>query len=243
MVITGLPLQNLFPVETTEQALREFESLIKAAEAQKINVAAFRLTLSDAKTLFAPASAATTYALIRPPLEMLRAALTPYIWIEGEAAARHNWNGVQPDPRASGGAFLHLERPAAPAGTLYQARYAFRIEREAPYEIWLAGSVPGSPEASGFTWRIDDRAPSLAVSEGPARRYVRSLGWTRLGQVSLAAGPHVLFITATGPAPSGGYHLDVDALVLSREPFQPNGIERPEFRIARDLETRHHETR
>jgi hypothetical protein len=235
VIVSGLSLQNLFPMETTTEALHEFESLVKAAEAQKLDVAPFRLTLNDAKALFAPATAATTYALLRAPLESLRAALTPYIWIEGEAAARHNWNGVQPDPHASAGATLHLDHPAVPEGTLYQARYAFRIERQAAYELWFAGSVPGSPETSAFTWRIDDRAPALAVAEGASHRYAGALGWTRLGQVSLPPGPHVLILTATGPAASGGYHLDVDALVLSREPFQPNGVRRPGYRVARDV--------
>jgi hypothetical protein len=243
LIVTGLSLQNLFPVETTTEALHEFEVLIKAAEAQKLEVAPFRLTLNDAKSLFTPATAATTYALIRAPLESLRAALTPYIWIEGEAAAWHNWNGVQPDPRASGGASLHLDRTAAPEGTLYQARYAFRVDRQAPYDLWFAGSMPGSPEASPFTWRIDDRAPALAAADETSHRYAGSLGWTRLGQASLAPGAHVLVITATGPAAAGGYRLDIDALVLSREPFQPNGARRPEYRVAGDLGSRHDATR
>jgi hypothetical protein len=243
VIVTGLSLQYLFPVETTAEALREFESLTKAAEAQKLDVAPFRLTLNDAKALFTPATAATTYALLRAPLESLRAALTPYIWIEGEAAARHNWNGIQPDPHASAGAVLHLDHPAAAEGILYQARYPFRIERQAPYDLWLAGSVPGSPRTSPFTWRIDERAPSLAGTEGESHRYAGALGWTRLGQVPLAPGPHVLILTATGPAASGGYHLDVDALVLSREPFQPNGVRRPDYRVARDLGSRQHATR
>jgi hypothetical protein len=227
VIITGLPLQDLFPVETTEQALQEYETLLKAAEAQKLDVASLKLTLSEAKTLFRPSTAATTYALIRPPLEALRGALTPYLWIEGEAANHHNWNGVQPDPHASAGASLHLDRNSAPVDGPYQARYSFHIRREAPYEVWMAGSVPGGRDISNFTWRIDDRAPSLVIADGTSRHYTPSLGWTRLGQVPLSVGLHTLTITAAGPASTGSYHLDLDALVLSREPFQPNGIRRP----------------
>src|SRR5205823_665513 len=131
VIITGLPLRTVFPVETASQALKEYESLLSAAEAQKMDVAALRLTLNHAKSLFTPATAATTYALIRSPLAVLRGALTPYLWLEGESAAHHNWNGVQPDPHASAGATLHLDRGAAPEDGPFQARFTFRIQREA----------------------------------------------------------------------------------------------------------------
>ena len=61
------------------------------------------------------------------------------------------------------------------------------------------------------------------------------MGWTRLGQAQLAPGRHRLVIAATDPARSGGYHLKIDALVLAREPFQPNGIRRPGSRAAREV--------
>ncbi len=233
VLVSGLPLQNLFPVETTAQAMAEFEGLVKSAEAQKIDVAAFRLSLNQAKSVFTASSAATVYQMIRTPLGMLRAALTPYIWLEGEAAVGHNWSGVQPDPRASGGSFLHLDRTQAPPTGPYQARYGFSIEREATYEVWLAGSAPGGEESSPFTWRLDDRTPALATAGDAPRRYAPGLAWTRLGQAQLAQGRHTLVIAASEAARAGGFHLDIDALVLAREPFQPNGSRRPESRIAR----------
>jgi hypothetical protein len=231
-LIAGLPLQSVFPVETAAQALQEFEALVKRAEAEKMEVAAFRLALNQAKTVFTPAAAATAYQLIRTPLGVLRAALTPYVWLEGEAAVAHNWSGVQADPRASSGSFLHLDRSRLPAGGVYQARYAFTLEREAKYDLWLAGSLPGSKESCPFTWRLDDRTPALATADDAARRYAPGLGWTRLGQAQLAPGRHVLTIATTESAPSGGYHMAIDALVLAREAFQPNGVQRPESRSA-----------
>jgi hypothetical protein len=233
LLVTGLPLQNLFPVETAAQALQEFEQMIRNAEAQKIDVAPFRLTLKDARSIFGPGTAATVFQMIRPQVQLLRAALTPYLWIEGEAPAGHNWSGVQPDPRASGGSFLRLQRTAAAQSASYQARYVFTLDREAEYEVWLAGSVPGSPDSSPFTWRIDDRTPTLAPTDGPGRRYAPDLGWTRLGQVQLSPGRHTLTLVATAAAASGAFHLAVDALVLAREPFQPDGIRRPGMRTAR----------
>src|SRR5262249_14293089 len=149
---------------------------------------AFRLVLSQAKSLFTPATAATTYDLIRSPLGVLRAALTPYIWIEGEAAVRHNWSGIQPDPHASAGSYLHLDRASTPSGSVYQAQFSFTLEREASYEVWMAGSVPGAADVSGFTWRVDDRTPSLVLPGETTRRYASALAWTRLGQVQLAPG-------------------------------------------------------
>jgi hypothetical protein len=235
VMVTGLPLQSVFPVETTTEALRQFETLIKAAESQKIDVSAFRLALSQAKSLFTPSTAATTYDLIRPPLAVLRAALTPYIWIEGEAAVRNNWSGVQPDPHASAGSYLHLDRASPPSGSVYQTQYRFTLERDAAYEVWMAGSVPGAAGVSGFTWRVDDRTPSLVLPDETAHRYSDRLGWTRLGQVQLSRGPHTVAIAVTEPAQKGGYHLDLDAIVFAREPFQPDGVKRPGFKIAQEI--------
>jgi len=235
VVVTGLPQQSLFPVETTMEALHQFETLINAAEAQKIDVSAFRLALNQAKSLFTPASAATTYDIIRSPLGVLRAALTPYIWIEGEAAVRHNWSGIQPDPHSSSGSFLRLDRASNPSGSAYQAQYSFTLEHEAAYEVWMAGSIPGAADVSGFTWRVDDRTPSLVLPGETTHRYTSALGWTRLGQVQLSPGRHTVSFAVTEPARNGGFHLDLDALVLSREPFQPNGIRRPQFRLAQEL--------
>src|SRR5439155_24782206 len=145
------------------------------------------------------------YQMIRTPLAMLRAALTPYVWVEGEAAAGHNWSGVQPDPRASGGSYLLLDRSVAPSTGAYQARYAFNLERAATYEIWLAGSVPGSEETSAFTWRVDDQTPSLVLPGESPRRYAPGMGWTRLGQTQLSPGRHTLVVAATEPARAGDY--------------------------------------
>ncbi len=107
--------------------------------------------------------------------------------------------------------------------------------------MWVAGSVPGSADTAGFTWRVDDRPPVLALPDPAARpagdRYAGGLGWTRLGPVPLSPGRHTLALTVTEPARAGGFHLKVDALVLSREPFQPNGIRRPDFRLAQDVST------
>jgi hypothetical protein len=154
--------------------------------------------------------------------------------VEGEAAAGHNWSGAQPEPQASGGSYLRLDRATAPPIGAYQARYAINIERAATYEVWLAGSVPGAEDTSGFTWRVDDRTPSLVVPGESVRRYAPGLGWTRIGQIQLAPGRHTVVIAATEPARSGGYHLAVDALVLAREPFQPNGTHRPSSRLAEE---------
>jgi hypothetical protein len=227
VMVTGLSVKNLFPLETAAQALEEFEALVKEAEAQKMDVAAFRLALNQAKTVFTPSAAGTAYQMIRAPLAMLRAALTPYIWVEGESAAGHNWSGVQPDPRACGGSFLLLDRAIAPTTGAYQARYAINLERAATYELWLAGSVPGSEDSSPFTWRMDDQTPSLALPSDSTRRFAPGLGWTRLGQVQLTPGRHTLVIAATEPARSGNYHLVVDALVLASEPFLPDGTRHP----------------
>jgi hypothetical protein len=256
LVLTGLRSEQVFPVEATAHALAELDALLQMAETRRLNpnvLIALKAAIADARTVFTERGAATAYDLLRGPLESLRELLSPYLWIEGEHPREHNLDGVVPDPGASDGAFLSVSRAREPAGGSYFARYTVNVTTPGLYELWLAGSAPGQEGASPVHWQIEkiepaprneasqnqpprqelplppSAAPSTPTTVGPP--YAPGLSWSRLGTARLEAGRHVLTLSVSE---RGGdrYLLRIDALLLAREPFEPNGIRKPSWRPA-----------
>ena len=93
-------------------------------------------------------------------------------------------------------------------------------------------AAPGGLGTTGLQWQLDDDPPAPAGSPAATgKAYGPALVWSRLGQVRLRPGKHTL--TLAVPVRGEGaerYSLSVDALVLAREPFVPEGASRPTWR-------------
>jgi hypothetical protein len=261
-VLTGLRSEQVFPVEATAHALAELDALMQMAEARRLNpnvLIALKAAIADARAIFTERGAATAFDLLRGPLESLRELLSPYLWIEGERPREHSLDGVVPEPGASDGAFLSLSRAREPSGGAYVARYTVNVNTPGLYELWLAGSAPGQEGASPVHWQIDpiettprdgaarDKAkgqelplpPSISSSTPTTvgAPYAPGLSWTRLGAMRLEAGRHVLTLSVSERGRGSAdrpdrYLFRIDALLLAREPFEPNGIRKPSWRPA-----------
>jgi hypothetical protein len=162
---------------------------------------------------------------------VLREALSPFIWMEGERAVEHNFTGVATDRRASDNALLLLARAGSTPGDAYRALYQFEVVTDGVYDFWLSSAAPGGLGAAGLQWQLDDDPP-IAAGAPPTvgKAYGAGLSWAKLGQVRLRPGRHAL--TLLVPAKGGAtdrYQLSVDALVLAREAFVPNGPVRPHW--------------
>ncbi len=108
----------------------------------------------------------------------------------------------------------------------------FFVPVEGDYQVWLAGSQLDSPETSPLSWNLDSsewtRVAGLSPTGDP---YGPGFRWTRLGTARLVAGKHVIRIRAEAPAPaSGQWSAALDALLVMREAFVPDGIRRPALR-------------
>jgi hypothetical protein len=236
VIVKGVRPGMVFPVEAASEALAELAALIQRAEAQRIDataLASFKLSLRNAQSIFTPATAVTVYDLVRQPVQVLREALSPYIWLEGERPAEHNFTGVAPDRQASDGAFLLLSRTRPPEGGAYRARYAFNVGTDGLYDLWISAAAPDGLGSTGLQWQLDDDPPAAAGAPATAGKpYGPALSWSRLAQVRLRPGKHTL--TLLVPARSGRaaerYSLSLDAIVLAREPFVPEGGNRPTWR-------------
>jgi hypothetical protein len=230
LVAAGVDAAALFPAELAVEQLREFDRLLKQAEAQKADTAALRTIYQQAEKNLSTANAALIYNSTAPYVAGLRTSLAPFVWIEAERAANHNFSGTAYQAGASGGMYLKLDRAQPPSSGVYRARYVFQVTRDASYDLWVAGRVPGRDGVSGLVWQLNDEPAVPADSVTPTGAdYAAGMAWFQLGRVTLATGRHelVLAVPRRAEGGSGRYLAALDAIVLSREPFQPNGAQKP----------------
>ncbi len=230
VVATGVDVTSLFPVELAMKQLDEFDALLREAEAQKLPQAQLRPLYNDAKRGIGPNSAASVYQYVSPLVEQLRAQLAPFVWVEGERSVAHNFSGTTFQAGTSGGTYLKLDRKDPPPSGIYRARYNITIRRDASYEVWMAGRVPGSPGVSPLIWQIDEEPALEAKKVEPVDQgYARGMAWFMLGRVTLKQGVHelTLVVPKRAEGPNGRYSAGIDAIVFSREAFKPQGATKP----------------
>lgn len=230
LVATGLDATALFPLELAITHLQEFDDLLRAAETLKLDTKSMRFLYEEAKRSVAPSSAGAVYNSILPYLVTLRQAVSPFVWLEGEHTAGHNMNGVAFQAGCSTGTYLKLDKKKAPPSGSYRVRYLFDIRRDATYEIWVAGKVPGRPGISPLAWQIDEEPEAQVNSATPhGPDYTPGMAWYSLGKATLKAGRHALNLRVpeSPSAMEGKYTGGIDVIMLTRDGSKPQGIDKP----------------
>ena len=225
--------QKVFPMEAAEDTVAQLGALYQIGSGQKIpaidqeraalNRAAFALKQFDYET---------SYNYARAALDELTYLVAPYIWIEGELPYRefNTFNEIASNVEASNKQYLRLSTSNPPGRFGYGVRYVFDVPSDGHYEIWLAGTVPGSG-TSPIKWRVNtepEQDPANLAPQGPLYLNER-FGWIRLGTVSLRRGPQqslTIYVTDRAQNPPD-YVFSIDALLLTQSSFAPNGPVRP----------------
>ena len=166
-----------------------------------------------------------------PPAVRAAAAIPAgFVWIEGESATqsdakRHGWYDSVRTNELSGGAWLSNFNSKQPA----TASYPFKLDQKGSYHLWLRAN----PTQAGISYRIDGRdwtsidtrraeqKLNIATDGKPDLRFI---GWINAGKVALESGSRTLELRMES---KNGNHGGIDAIVLSREPFTPNGKLKP----------------
>jgi hypothetical protein len=124
----------------------------------------------------------------------------------------------------------------SPPGQEGASPMQWRLEREGTTASEADGPLP-SGKAGGS---LSSAAQSLSVSPvapPPSRvavesvRYGSGLAWTRLGSVRLEPGRYRLSL-AVSERNGDRYLFRVDALLFAREPFRPDGVRKPVWRVS-----------
>jgi hypothetical protein len=230
LVFTGVG-ESPIPTEAATDAVTLVTMLVP--HASKADRALGELQRDQAAMLLRRKDYLGAYTAVRPAVEGLAAAISPFVWIEGENPALDNFTEIAQNAGASGGAYLRLSTPEEPLQIIheYAARYTFDVNSTGDYDIWLAGTIPG-PQTSPFTWYIDHQPPQPPAATTPAGpRYLSGyFGWMYLGRVSLSQGSHALSVKVADPAPETKlYTFSIDALLVtpSSLPFTPRTTIRP----------------
>jgi hypothetical protein len=224
--------KHLVIQEAAEDAMNQLETLYTQATARKISsIEAVRHFIDNIHKLYQAHDYETAYNLASAELNQLISIAQPYIWIEGEHFVPKvvTFDEVAPHPEASGGAYLKLSNHNDPTRYGYGVEYAFDAPKDGPYQLWLAGSIPG-PGVSSIQWRIDappDHGIANPSPQGPLYLGER-FGWIFLGTANLSQGPHTLAIFVPTRAVSPPiYNFSIDAILLTQDAFVPNGTVRP----------------
>ncbi|MCS6775251.1 MAG: hypothetical protein RMJ43_04930 [Chloroherpetonaceae bacterium] len=225
--------QKLVPREAAEDVILQLGALLQQATAQKLPaIDADRIALDRAVSDYRRGDYESAYTFARSSLDNLTYLAAPYIWLEGEYPYQrvHTFNEVAPHVEASGGAYLRLSTPHPPSRLGYAARYVFDVPFDGKYTVWLAGTVPG-PNTSPIRWRINtepERTIANPTPQGPLYLGER-FGWYQLGTVNLQKGPQqslTIYVTDRATTPPE-YIFSIDAILITRSAFAPNGPIRP----------------
>lgn len=172
-------------------------------------------------------------------------ASAAWIWVEGENPSanrmnRHPWWYDQVEKGAlSVGDFISnfSEEKAG------EAEYTFNAPAGGDYELWLHAnpvksklsfSLNGGPEREAKFEGNTREEQNIAADDKPDLRFV---AWVHAGKVALKAGANTLRFRMTSELQNHGL---LDCFVLSREPFLPRGLLKPD-QMADDLKRAAHE--
>ncbi|BCW98001.1 MAG: hypothetical protein KatS3mg024_0828 [Armatimonadota bacterium] len=231
-IVRGLAPSQFISRDALISQAEALAGLIRRAETQNVLVGQYRMALENAQAMIKGDRLMLARSTLARALEELQTLVAPFAWVEAEDAAEASFTATGYHPGASGTRYLKLDTPDAPPLAPYSASYAFFVPVEGDYQVWLAGSQLDSPETSPLSWNLDSSEWTRVGGISPTgNSYGPGFRWTRLGTARLAAGKHVIRIRAEAPAPATGqWSVTLDALLVTREAFAPDGARRPALR-------------
>ena len=150
------------------------------------------------------------------------------IWVEGEGAttrsvSKNGWyDDVKKDGMSGGEWVSHYDQ-----GRSGKVTYKFNVITPDDYTFW----VRCNPFKAGLAYRLNGGKPSevefadkrgeYMVSKTPDHRF---LAWVKVGKLKLAKGPNTVEFAFHGELAN---HGGIDCFCLSRIPWFPSGIDRP----------------
>lgn len=227
VVIYGLPTERFFPTEIAQLEIDELESAAAVAGKSGVNVSGYAATIEKARIQLEEDLPLLAYETAASKLDALAAIVSQHVWLEGESARDHGFDGATALAGCSGAQYLKLSTVDPPPSGAYTASYIFTAPKEGSYDFWLAAIPPGRPGASELQYSLDRTAWQAVTPSSEAAPHAGTIAWFKVGSVNLTTGQHTLTLQVSKPGPNGVYGAAIDALLLTKEPFTPNGTEKP----------------
>ncbi len=232
-IVTGLPPTAFVTVDGLQRQISHLSALISRAEGMQILSGEQKMALDNAKAMIHADRLSMASMTLSRAIAELEPLVAPYFWAEGENASETNFDGFGYDTGASGSRYLKLSTAQEPPLAPYTASFPVVASMESDYEVWMAGTPPGQQWSSAASWSVDGSSWTPIRGAAPqGEAYATDLFWSRIATMHLSPGRHVFRIRADArrQLPDKNYVMYIDALVLSREPFTPNGARRPEIK-------------
>lgn len=220
---------SVFPMEALDDAMRQLNGLIKSADDAKIPVHEFHYQLDRIEVSERRKDYTVAYANAIQALNGIIGVLQPFSWREAENATQQTFTEVAKEPAASGGRVLLLNTEAPAPREGYAAQYSLSVPVEDTYTVWVS-CTPLGGQASPFLWLMDTGDTHTSnEAEAVGEPYLGDqFRWYRLGRATLRKGSHTLTLRVTDRAAAlKRYHLVLDAVLVTRTAFTPNGINKP----------------
>ncbi len=232
VVVRGMDPSQFVLKESLIQEIDRLAGLIRKAEGTNVMLGEYRMALDNVQAMVKSDRLALAQPTLTRALNELESLLAPYAWVEGEDASETSFTQEGYDPAVSGNRFLKIDQIADPPVAPYYCAYALYIPAEGEYALWLAGTPLGDPAAPPMSWSLDNGSWSPVSEARPeGDPYGPGMRWSRLARVPLTTGKHVIRFRLDGRSPATGrYSLSIDAVMLHREKFVPDGPRKPVVR-------------
>jgi hypothetical protein len=221
--------QEIVPIEAVEDALKQLRLLLAQGAAQKANLQDIRYQVERVDAKYRQRDMVIAYIMAQQAMAAIVETLQPYTWLEAEQAQVNTFSEVTANEAASGGMFLQLNTANRPPRDGYSMQISFSVPADDTYTVWIACTPPGG-QASPFAWIVNTgEAQTSSNGEMVGVPYMADrFGWMRLGRVALKKGNNTFTLRVTDRAPGlDRYHLEIDALLITRGNFNPSGTARP----------------
>ena len=231
-IIRGIPPAGIMTSTTLLHQVEYLTTLVARAKAMKMMVGAHEMVLENAKQMIKSDRLGLAADTLQRSISELEIQVSPVFWTEGEQSSENSFEEAAYSDSTSGMRYLKLNTDMDPPMTPYAASFPVYAATEGDYEIWVAGTPPGQPWTSPVSWQMDESSWTPAGVVAPkGEAYAPDFYWSKISTAHLAPGKHILRLRVDGrrQEPDKNYVMSIDAIVISKEPFIPDGARRPEM--------------
>jgi hypothetical protein len=152
------------------------------------------------------------------------ASLMGAAWVEYESTSKHLFSGVIKDAGCSNGGYLHLRTPLGESTGQVFASVNVSQRTNASLDVWVAARIPTASDRQRIKFKMGGQ--TMMIKGEPVSIYGSGFGWYNVGTTRLPSITNEFRVEVDG---SSSTVIDLDCVLFTPSPFQPNNIRQPEF--------------
>lgn len=211
------------PQDTVEAIQSEYRFVTSTPEGRALGTGDFRFLFEDSvKRLKQNPSGA--YISMVDSLRKIQRLIGIFDWVEAESADETTFGHVYSSNACSGERALGIDTPFSPSADGYTASFNIRLD-QGEREVWVAAKI--DPDLLRF-FEVEISGTRRAVASSGLGGYGPGFAWYSFGKIDPRPGIYTFTLRLKKGAPR--YRMSVDAFLLTKRPFTPNGPRMPSLR-------------